>query len=361
MTMINKAEWIMAASSVATGLFVAWQSYTLTKTISSPFEQNVHSAQVGKCNALQRSVRAYDRNWHVLSNSVKYHYEIARRIRISALVVSFYIVDQEDGVIFLKRLIDAGNAAGSMSATLMPALEAVHTWATYFEKDKYIRQKLFLEIEREFGGVVGVESYREEIGEVLGDFGLFEHAFDSAKFEGFLTYFILNPSFLLPRNREVFAVDSNVKLPSEKELKEALEIRRANDFVDRVFSPFFRYSQSGDLMSSPFPNGGIDVFPNVIFEKPSIEGYSVVLSGEESIQEAVNELAALRERVSSDIDGLAAVSSNQGLERLIHIQAGLPGFYGVDAVTKGPSPQQALEWVVKKCETITTGENPSLF
>lgn len=52
-------EWVMAAASVATGLFVGWQSYTLNSSLNAPFEANLHERQIGVCAEAIKATEAY--------------------------------------------------------------------------------------------------------------------------------------------------------------------------------------------------------------------------------------------------------------------------------------------------------------
>jgi hypothetical protein len=45
----NAAEWIMAAATVATGVFVAYQSYLLRQSLDSPFGANLQERQIAAC------------------------------------------------------------------------------------------------------------------------------------------------------------------------------------------------------------------------------------------------------------------------------------------------------------------------
>ncbi len=52
-------EWVMAAASVATGLFVGWQSYTLNSSLNAPFESNLHERQIYACAEAIKATEAY--------------------------------------------------------------------------------------------------------------------------------------------------------------------------------------------------------------------------------------------------------------------------------------------------------------
>lgn len=55
----NAAEWVMAAASVATGLFVGVQSYLLNDTLNSPFEANLQAREIDVCTRAITSKEAF--------------------------------------------------------------------------------------------------------------------------------------------------------------------------------------------------------------------------------------------------------------------------------------------------------------
>ncbi len=45
----NKAEWVVALASVATGLFVGWQAWEIRRAFNTPFQANIQLRQFDAC------------------------------------------------------------------------------------------------------------------------------------------------------------------------------------------------------------------------------------------------------------------------------------------------------------------------
>lgn len=67
---IRTSEWIIAGATLATGIFVGWQSLLLKEAVSAPFRQNIHQIQVENCTSTVHSVRAFRQNIQDYRDSV---------------------------------------------------------------------------------------------------------------------------------------------------------------------------------------------------------------------------------------------------------------------------------------------------
>lgn len=353
----------MAASSVVTGAFVAWQSFTLSRTISSPFEQTVHQQQIVACRSFRSNATAYTNTWESLSESIKSLEKNRRERYFISLLAALAIAESQHGNALDKFASKSLNTKEEKAEIDTAALRYAIYWKDDLEKDN----EMLLELQNKSAAQIGGKLARKRIQDITAHLLATESHLERMSFTEFIdsvqTFYIFSERYAGITNLSQIDFEARIfqKEPVSNSIGPFEPLNAKKLFVLNALEPEDLFLSFSNLEGRAKVLPGINFLDDVEFEKHKKTTRENKLIGASTVSDQIKTFADIRHQMSIDILELSKASSKKNSEILIEISGNFPYISSKSSLRTAYNPGRELAWVLKKCDSVISGKSPSLF